>query len=271
MGTRLYFLVVGGFFLAMNFLLLRSEFGGRDFAVSIPVETAVTHLFEAADASNLEIRHRGTKIGYCRWAPQPLTADSSGTSAGTNEVLEGMVTGITGYEVDFDGSVTIGELRRLRFHLTLEVDTNFNWVRLQTRLQSRPWKWEVLALAPEETLDLTIAREDEQRQHRFTFEDLRDPSRVIAALGGPLLANSLRLFGLGPDPFQEAREISLGLEWKASTDRQKIGNTFLSVYRLQTRLLDQYRVVVYLLQSGEILRVELPDDIVMVNDELTSL
>jgi len=271
MWSRLYFTLACALFLVMNWLLFRTEFGGRDFAVAIPVESVVQTLFESADASALEIRHRGAKIGYCRWSSQPRTLQPPPANTDTNQILEGMVTGITGYDVDFDGSLTAGDDQRLRFDISFEVDTNYNWNRFQGRVQSRPWRWEVLALAPEQSIEFAITRDDQSRRHAFSLAELEDPSQILAAMGGPLLANSFKLFGLGPDPFAEVRELSLGLEWTAHTDRQKIGNTALSVYRLQTRLFDQYHIVIYLLQSGELLRVELPNDIVLVNDELTSL
>ena len=271
MWSRLYFPVACAFFLVMNGLLFWSVVGGKDFAVPIPVDTVVRHVFESADASTLEIRHHGTKIGYFRWGPTPLTHHTPGDTLDTNQVLEGMVTGITGYEVDLDGSVTVGQDQRLRFDVTFEVDTNFTWTRFQGRVQSRPWRWETLALASARTVELSISRDDESRRHEFTFEDFQNPSQILSAMAGPLLAHSLELFGLASDPFQQARELSIGLEWTAHTDRQKIGNTSLAVYRLQSRIFDDYRITLYFLQSGEILRVELPDNIVLVNDELTSM
>ncbi len=45
----------------------------------------------------------------------------------------------------------------------------------------------------------------------------------------------------------------------------------MRVYRLEARLLGRFRAVILVSLEGEILRVELPDDIVLTNDVLTSL
>ena len=47
-----------------------------------------------------------------------------------------------------------------------------------------------------------------------------------------------------------------------------VGRTELRVYRLEARLLGRYRAVLIVSPVGEILRVELPDDLVMVNEAL---
>jgi hypothetical protein len=76
--------------------------------------------------------------------------------------------------------------------------------------------------------------------------------------------------GLGL-PSSPAATVSLGLEWEASTDWLPIGHTQMRVYRLEARLLGRFRAVILVSLEGEILRVELPDDIVLTNDVLTSL
>jgi len=42
-------------------------------------------------------------------------------------------------------------------------------------------------------------------------------------------------------------------------------------YRLQTRLLDRFQALIFVSSVGEILRIELPDEIILVNDQLTNL
>jgi hypothetical protein len=43
------------------------------------------------------------------------------------------------------------------------------------------------------------------------------------------------------------------------------------VYRLQARLLDRYQIVVVVSRVGEILRVELPNGLLLVNEALSTL
>ena len=58
------------------------------------------------------------------------------------------------------------------------------------------------------------------------------------------------------------------LVWEAHRDRLKIGSEPVAVYRLETHMLG-YSIVIYASTLGEILRVELPDDLTATLDEWT--
>jgi hypothetical protein len=272
MGHKVYFVLVGLFFLLMNALVWRSATGHRDLAVPVPVQTVVRHVLESADDSSLEIRRRDVKIGYCRWIPGPISLPPIPQVQGdSSQIPEGMVTSVTGYGVDLDGSVTVDEPVRLRFSISFRADTNYVWQELYLRLQVRTWRCEIHALAPDESIVLKLSDDEQSHQHRFRFSDLQDPARLVREMGGPLLAESFALFGLPTQRLEPNQlPLQLGLEWQAHTGHQKIGRTPVAVYRLQCRLLGQYRIVVYILKSGEILRIELPNDLLLVNDELTT-
>ena len=77
---------------------------------------------------------------------------------------------------------------------------------------------------------------------------------------------------LGPVPgLEQQKNLSLGLRWEARNDWLKIGHSQVRVYRLHTRLLDRYQAVVVVSRVGEILRVELPNGLLLVNEALTNL
>ena len=65
--------------------------------------------------------------------------------------------------------------------------------------------------------------------------------------------------------------MTLGLKWEARNDRLTIGSNPVRVYRLEARLFDRYRAILFVSPVGEILRVELPDDILLTNDALSNL
>ena len=68
MFGRLVFPLIALFWVVMNFLLWRSEFGGRgEIGGAVPVEVVWNKILTAPDDSALEVSHRGTKIGYFRW------------------------------------------------------------------------------------------------------------------------------------------------------------------------------------------------------------
>jgi hypothetical protein len=65
--------------------------------------------------------------------------------------------------------------------------------------------------------------------------------------------------------------LSLGLNWEARNDWLRIGHSQVRVYRLQARVLDRFQVVVVVSRVGEIMRVELPNGLLLVNEALTNL
>src|SRR2546423_6813847 len=103
MWPRLLFLSVTVFFITMNVLLWRSEYGsGSQLGASVPVETVWHKMLIAPDKSPLEIRHHGKKIGYGTWVPtvrQDLTAASS---AFDETLPEGMIREPSGYSIELN-------------------------------------------------------------------------------------------------------------------------------------------------------------------------
>ena len=104
----------------------------------------------------------------------------------------------------------------------------------------------------------------------MTFADLRNPEKMLRELGVSALPAVLATLGL-PLPQARPSSVALGLKWDARNDRLKVGNNFIRVYRLEASLFDRYKAVLFVSPVGEILRVELPDEIVMTNDALTNL
>ena len=81
---------------------------------------------------------------------------------------------------------------------------------------------------------------------------------MIAAMGVPLTTNKLSAS-------------SLGLRWDARNDSLLIGGNRVRAYRLQTKLLDRWRVTFFISPVGELLRAEFPGELVLVNNALSGL
>jgi len=95
----------------------------------------------------------------------------------------------------------------------------------------------------------------------------RTPRKLLEELSGPL-----PLALLGPIAgLQQPNALSLGLDWEARNDWLTIGHSQVRIYRLQARLLDRYQAVVIVSRVGEIMRVELPNGLLLVNEALTNL
>ncbi len=271
MWPRLLTLVITVFFITMNVLLWRSEFGsGSNLGSSVPVETVWHKLLISPDKSALEIRHHGKKIGYGTWTPS-VGEDLTAPKNMPDEVLpEGMIREPSGYSIDFGGNFSIDNLTRLRFGFDLRLGTNHQWQELTLRLMVRPSSWEVQASAAAQTVKFVTDDDTGHSEQVYKFSDLQRPDKLLEHSGWPLASGVLGALGLPRTPAQ-ASPVILGLKWEARNDWLKIATVRLRAYRLQARLLDRFQIVLFISPEGEILRVELPDEIVLLNDKLTIL
>jgi hypothetical protein len=271
MWHRALFVFITGFFITMNVLLWRSEFGGHSgIGSGIPVENVWHKMVLAPDTSRLDIRYHGKKIGYGNW--EPKVGESVTLSKQMLEEFppEGMAGEVAGYTVDFSGNLAIDNLLRLRFSFDLKLSTNQQWQEMSLHIGMRPSYWDLRASAADQTVKFISDDENGHKQQTFTFSDLQSPDKLVRLFGGPFGPGMLAAVGLSKSPGQLSAQ-SLGLKWQARNDWLKIGNERMRIYRLQARLLDRFPIVICIGLEGQILRVELPDDILLLNDQLSVL
>jgi len=268
MRYRILALFVTAFFLVMNGLLCWTEFFGRSrFGSPVPAEVVWEKVLTSPDISLLEIRQHGTAIGRATWV---ATVGEHGQPALPGDPgPEGMIKRVGSYNLDLDGTVFPQESTRLRFALTLKLDTNQHWQEFSFKVGFKPYQWELAASAGTERLHLIIEDEEGRRELTYTFAELREPEKLLRSLGVPALP--LMLGGLGfSGPSSGAGSPGLALAWEARNDWLRIGHNQARVYRLEARLLDRYKAVLFVSRVGEILRLELPGEIVLANDPLNA-
>jgi hypothetical protein len=273
MRYRVFLFFVTAFFVTMNVLLWRSEFGTRDRAgSSVPLEVVWEKVLTCPDISPLEIRHKGAKVGRGNWVAH-VGEEQTASKVMTDELPpEGMIKQLGGYQIDFDGSLNLDPLSRLRFNSNLKLDTNQAWQEFSVSIALKPFAWKVKASEASQNVTL-FAEDDEGHSERvFTFSDLRHPEKLLSEVGGAAWPAAMAAFGVGFPPFAAGgtNNVSLGLEWEARNDWLTIGSNPVRVYRLEARLFDRFRAVMFVSPVGEILRVELPDEIVLTNDALSN-
>lgn len=264
MKPRLFFLLVLAFWLVMNGLLFRAELGGRHTGIPVAPQAVWQRMITAADSSSLEILHQGRKYGVCRWMATVDELRPPGQSPGREASPEGMVRRITGYTLDFDGNLMLRELgQNVRFFFRLHLSTNYTWRDLQLRTQLKPDVYEIHADAAAQRLTIRLNDGVNEASYAYSFDELRDPRRLLQDFEVPLpavwLLNTIEPADAGAPTFR------LGLEWEARQDVLPLGRTHMKVYRLQARVLDRYYVVVYVSRAGEIMRVDLPGNVSLLN------
>jgi len=270
MRYRVYFALVTVFFITMNVLLWRSEYAGRNHpGAPVPADLVWEKVLTSPDTSHLEVRHRGVKVGRAHWAASISEEVSTDIEFPEEFPPEGMVKRPTGYSLSFDGNVSLEDLTRLRFDFTLRLDTNQNWREMTLKFAVKPFSWEIQSSAETQTLRL-ITDADEKIDRTFAFADLRNPEKIARELGGPVLPGALAAMGL-PLPRDTGMSPAQVLKWEARNDRLKIRNNLVRVYRLEAQLFDRFKATLYVSPVGEILRLDLPGEIAMINDALINL
>jgi hypothetical protein len=256
----------------MSFLLWRSEFGARrQIASSVPPAVVWKKILTAPDLSTLEIRRGTNRSGYCKWRPGVGQEMATGVRMLEDEPLEGMVQQLANYTLDFDGNMTLPDFpARLRFSSGVKLDTNYSWQTFHLRLTMQPDVYEVSANAADETVRLHVDAGADKIDRLFRFADLQNPQRLLVELGGPMLPAMAATVGL-PLSTNRLSAAALGLRWEARNDSLLIGGNRVRAYRLEAKPLDRFKVTIYVSPVGEILRAELPGNIVFVNDHLAGL
>ena len=268
MANRLFFSLVALFWVVMNILLWRAEFGGgREFGSAVPTGVVWNKILTAPDDSRLEISLNGRRIGYCHWSAN-AGEDLTARRVAREELPEGMVPQLGRYTIDLEGNILPSQpTTRVRFNLHLDFATDHAWREVSVRVATRPAVWTLHSAAAEETLDLKYEDEAGKWSRTIGFGDLRDPRKLVEEFAGPF---SLPL--LGPlAALDRPEKLALGLNWEARNDWLGIGHSQVRVYRLEAPLLDRFRVVVIVSRVGEILRVELPNGLLLINEALTNL
>jgi hypothetical protein len=261
------FYLVAAFWILMNVLLWRSEFqGAHNLGNSIPVGVVWQKILTAPDDSALEIMRSGKKMGFCRWIPN--IGEEVATGKASTEELEGMVRRLSGYSLNVEGNFLLPENHgRFRFDFKGQFSTNKTWKDLKLKTILRPAEWEIHASSADQTVEIRILDGDSDWRHTFAIQDLQNPQKLLGDLGMDGFAGMLSSFGFSGTNSNR----SLGLQWNAQHDFLKIGHSDVRVYRVQASLLDRYRVVLWISLVGEIMRVELPYQIVLLNDALINI
>jgi hypothetical protein len=272
MYFRIALAVVTLFWGTMTFLLWRAEYGDRNQAGNaVPLEVVWKKILTAPDNSTLDIYHKGKKAGFCRWAATVGEDPRARKGVVDGQPPEGMVTRPTGYRLDLDGNLNETEdISRVHFNLELKLSNPRAWQEFSLRANVERDLWELQLLESDQKIQLRTDIGGGRTERTIPFADLRNPEALARDLG---IALPLVLMGVpqlaAKNP--QAQSLSPAITWQARNDWITIGHTSARVYRLRAKLLDRFEMMVLVSPVGEILRVELPDGWVLVNDQVGTL
>jgi hypothetical protein len=275
MGRKLSFALITLFWLTMNALLWRAEFAGKEIGAAMPVSLIWQKILTSPDDSGLAVNFKNDRVGYIRWAPNIGEETATGKTANENTEIEGRVKKLTGYTLHADGNFILPEAGgRIRFDLDAKFAANDEWTEWSLKAAQRPNAWGIAANRKTETIELTLGEGRAAVKQTFHFADFKNPGKLIEELGIgaelPIAATLLPNLASGSKG-TNANALSVGLNWEGRQDWLQMGHSRVKVYQLRARLLDKYQVVVLVSRVGEILRVELPGEMTLVNEALVNL
>ena len=271
MVQRLTFIAIAVFWIVMNILLWRSEFGRGESGTAIPVAAVWQKMLTAPDNSSLTILYKGKRTGFCRWSVNVGQEIATGQTSTEDFAPEGRVEKLTGYTIDLEGGVAVGAAtNRLTFDLSLKLATNQMWRELRLRSGYQRNIWEIRSNAGEETVRLRVDNEGERWNSTLTFAELENPEKLLTDLVGPAAPAMAAALGVPLRRLPGQAQLSINLPWVAHSDWVTIAHARVKAYRLEARLLDRYKISVLVSRVGEIMRVELPGDLILVNDDIIS-
>jgi len=250
MLSRVLLVIITLFWLSMNVLLWRLEYGGHNaLGSTVPATVVWEKILTAPDASSLTVLRNGKKIGFCHW----ITSISEDLSKlkGDEAPPEGMVGKVTSYRIQLEGNVAAEEFaERLRFDGHVVLANNKDWQELGLRVSLRPAVWEFQSVASEQTLRVSGQDEQGKFERTFTYADLQNPETIMQEVAGPLALGLVKNLGLipllpgGVSPTAPAKNSTLsavfnsfGTKWEACHDTVKLGHSNVPAYRLRTRIL----------------------------------
>jgi len=265
---RVLFILIAAFWVAMNALLWRTEYGARGGGVSVPVDFVCRRILTAPDISSLSVYQDGERSGFCEFS---TSVEQEMAQLDADQPPPSGLAARAGYQIRLNGNVAIGDFtNRVQFDARLRFSPRREWRELNVKFSTRFASVKIYSLATNQTVSVEITPLDSSGDNppfsrEFTFAELQDPNTLLHVLaensGGGFL-NGLDL----PAGAQTTAMLAGSIRWEASRDRLKVGRESVSAYRLETRVLD-WPVVVHVSTLGEILRVDLPGGITAVLDE----
>jgi len=264
MMPRVTFILIAAFWVAMNVLLWRAEYGSRGNGFPVPLDLVCRKILTAPDASTLSIYQGGQRTGFCEFSTG-VEQEMSQLDA-EQPPPEGLAAR-AGYQIRVNGNVAVGGFtNQVQFDARVSFSPQYEWRELNLKISTHFAVVIIRALATNQTVAVQVAEEDMPVVDRvFTFADLQNPNMLLHIFAEDFPGDVSGDFDLSAVP-QLPVTLAQNVHWEAHRDRFMIGHEAVTAYRLETRVLGS-PIVIYVSTLGEILRVELPSNITASLDE----
>ena len=263
MISRITFIFIAVFWVTMNFLLWRAEYGSHGSEFAVPVQLVWRKILTAPDVSSLSIYQDGERSGFCEFS---TSVETEMAKLDEDKPPPEGVVARAGYQIRLNGNTSLGNFtNRVYFGGQLQFSSARDWRELNLKLSSRLASVEIHSVATNQTVHMKITSDGSVIERDIAFADLENPNALLREFAGNFGGGLLGALDFPVLP-QGSAALAQNIHWEAHRDRLKVGNEPVSVYRLETRVLD-HPIVIYVSTLGEILRVELPDGLTATLDE----
>ena len=256
MIARLTFLGLTLFWLVMNALLWRAEYGSHAGDTPVPAALVWKKILQSPDASALTVYQNGKRTGYCEFS---TSVGRQLAALDDNQVPPENPAARAGYQIHLAGNFALGDFtNRIKFDGSIRFSSANEWRELTLKIASRLANAEIHSLATNQTAHIKIGDEEVSLFDRdVTFAELEKPDALIGAIAGNFAGALLGAI----IPSGDANAAAPKFQWQARLTRVQLGGAHATVYQLETRVFGQ-PVVVEASKTGEILRAQLPGGIV---------
>ena len=263
MIARLTFLAIAVFWVTMNILLWHFEYGARGGDTEVPFQLVWHKILTAPDASSLSVYQDEDRMGYCEFSTS--VGQQMATLDEDKPPPENFGTR-SGYQIHVAGNVALGDFtNRMKFDGKVQFDIHHQWQELSFRISTHTAIVDIYSMATNKTVHFKINSDGIVTTRDLTFDQLANPSAIVRTFAGnfaDMLFNVVDLPPFAPDAATQP------IVWDARRTRVKMGTESVPVYRVEGSALG-YSIVMDVSTLGEILRVQLPGDIVARIDEWT--
>ena len=251
----------------MNTWLWRLEYGRTKDNRDIASKTVVwQRILSAPDHSVLEVNYRGKRIGFFRWMPN-IGDSGANKSVDDDQQVEGIVKQLTDYRVDVEGNIMMQLTNRMTFGVHLRYDSNQVWQAVTAKFGSRIGSIQLHAASGSEQVQMAFEHDGSKWEQAISKSALRNPDQLIKELGLPI---GLLWPGWGLGLSEGSSQLEQKVKWDVYNDWWRVGHSNLRVYRVQLEILNRYTISIIISRVGEILRIELPNEITVVNEAFLS-
>jgi hypothetical protein len=256
---RVTFFFITVFWVAMNVLLWRLEYGADSGEVPVPADLVWKKILTAPDISSLTVYQNGQRMGFCEFS---TSVEQAMSRLDENAPLPEGLAARAGYQIRLDGNVGLDSLtNRVRFDGRLQFSSARDLENLDLKISAREIAVSLYLLATNQTVHLKITGADDTIERDFTFAELQNPNALLRAFAGNADVGFLDGFEL-----PQAAALAKNIHWHSRRERLMMGREPVSVYQLETEVLGN-RIVIDVSPIGEILRVELPGGFTATPDE----